>query len=331
MRKILGFALILSMFFGLNMLWISQSKAASLTSVTDVMSRLKTNTLANHEISFTTPTGVAAAGTITVTFPSDFAPEGGIDYTDLDLSANGSDITLAATPSGTTWGAVFGGTGNRTLTFTSDTGTIAASSAIVVKIGTNATGGDKQITNPTSADSYTISITCGASDSGSLAVAITDEDQVSISGSVSPYLQFAVTQGTVALGTLSRTSEKTATATMTAATNATSGYSITVNGNTLTSGANTITAIGGTATASTPGTKQFGLKVGAAGGSGSAVSPYNTANYAFDIDHLPSQVAQSATSSDTTTFTVTYLANISNTTAAGSYTATHTYICTGNF
>lgn len=331
MRKILGFALILSMFFGLNMLWITQTKAASLTSVTDTMSRLKKSTLSNHEINFTTPTGVAAAGTIVVTFPSDFSPEGGIDYTDLDLLDDGSNIDLAATPSGTTWGAAFGGTGNRTLTFTSDTGTIAASSVITIKIGTNATGGDKQITNPTSADSYAISITCGASDSGSLAVAITDEDQVTISGSVNPYLQFAVTQGTVNLGTLSRTAEKTATATMTAATNSTSGYSITVTGNTLTSGANTITAIGGTATASTPGTKQFGFKIGASGGSGSAVSPYDTANYAFDIDNLPSQVAHATAASDTTTFTATYLANISNTTAAGSYTATHTYICTGNF
>ncbi|MCL5795007.1 MAG: hypothetical protein M1338_01485 [Patescibacteria group bacterium] len=307
--------------------------AASLTSVSDTATRLKKNTLSNHTITFVTPTGVGAGETITVTFPSDFIGEAGIDYTDVDANRHGVDLTLAATPSGTTWGAAFSDSGStrNKLTITSDTGTIVGGHTIIIKIGTNATGGDKQMTNATTAGSYTVALTSGASDSGSYALAISDEDQVVITASVDPYLSFNVTDGTVALGTLSPLSVKTDTAAMTAATNSTSGYSITVNGPTLTSGANTITAIGAVAAASNPGTEQFGFKVGAAGGSGSAVSPYDTANYAFDTASLPDEVAHSAGVSDTTTYTLTYIANIANTTEPGSYTATHTYICTGNF
>lgn len=310
--------------------------AAGLTGVSGEASRLKKNTLSNHTIQFNTSSGVAAAGTITVTFPSDFIGEADIDYTDVDLGDDGSQITLAATPSGTTWGAAFSSVGStrNKLTITSDTGTIEAGSNLSIKIGINATEGvtgDKQITNATTAGSYTVPITCGASDSGSYALAIADEDQVTISASVEPYLAFNVTDSTVSLGVLSFLSVKTDTAAMTAATNSSSGYTITVNGPTLESGGNSITAIGGVAAASIPGTAQFGFKVGASGGAGVAVTPYDTADYAFDVDNTPDEVAHSEDISDTTTFTMTYIANISTTSAAGSYTATHTYICTGNF
>lgn len=333
MKKLVKISAVMLIILGLVSIYASYARAAALTSVSDVLTRTKKNTLSNHTITFTTPTGVAAAGTITVTFPSDFTGEASIDYTDVDMTDNGSEVTLAATPSGDTWGAVFssvGGTRNK-LTITSDTGTITAGHTIVIEIGTNASGGDKQITNATTAGSYTVPITCGASDSGSYALAISDQDQVSIGGAVDPYLQFDVTDNTVSLGTLSRSAVSTDTATMTTATNSTSGYSITVSGATLTNGAYTITAItAGCPAASNPGNEQFGIKLTAAGGSGTPASDY-TGNYCYKGTSSASVVASSSGISDTTTFTMNYMANISNTVEPGSYTATHTYICTGNF
>jgi hypothetical protein len=136
----------------------------------------------------------------------------------------------------------------------------------------------------------------------------------------------------VALGTLSPTAVKTDTAAMTAATNSASGYSITVSGATLTSAGDSITAIGGAHAASNPGTKQFGLRIAAAGGSGAPVDPYDDpAEYAYDGVASPDQCCSCAGTSAVTTFTMTYMANISYTTKPGSYSTTHTYICTGTF
>lgn len=337
MRKSFSVICILLLLVGYFTLFFGTAKAATITSVTDVLSRAKKNTLSNHTITFTTPTGVAAGETIIITFPTDFTGEVAIDYTDVDLYSV-TERTLAAAADGATWGAVFsdsGGTRNR-LTLTSATGTVAAGAVVVIEIGTNATeggAGNKQITNATTAGSFTVPITSGSADSGSLALAIADQDQVTVTATVDPYLAFAVTDAAVALGTLSRTEIKTDTAEMTAATNSASGYSITVSGATLTNAAlNTITIIGGTHAASNPGNEQFGMRIAAAAGNGAPVDPYDdVAQYAYDGVAAPDQVATSAGTSVTTTFTITYMANISDITEPGAYGATHTYVCTGNF
>jgi len=328
---LINILVLMCLFYNFNL-----AMAASITSVTDVLSRSKASTLSNHTITFTSPTGVAAGETIVITFPTDFTGQVSIDYTDVDMYA-ATERTLAAAPDVATWGAVFsdsGGTRNR-LTLTSGTGTVAAGGVVVIEIGTHASSGvtgDKQITNATAAGSFVVTVVAGSADSGSYALAIATEDQVTISSTVDPYLEFAVTDATVALGTLSRTAIKTDTATITAITNSASGYNITVNGATLTSGVNTITAIGGTHAASATSTEQFGFRVAATGGSGIVSDPYNdVAEYAFDTGSLPDIVASSAGVSDTTTYTLTYMANISNLTKPGSYTTTHTFICTGNF
>jgi hypothetical protein len=334
MKKILSVAFIGVLIVIAFFLVSGKSYAASLTGVTDVLSRLKqgNTTLSNHTITFTTPTGVAAGGTIIIMFPSDFVPETAIDYTSVDVTDNGSDLTLAASPSGTTWGATFDGTGNRTFTLTSDTGTITAGHTVIIKIGLNATGGSKQIGNPATAGNYIIPITGTFGDTSSIAIAIASEDQVTVTGTVEPYISFNVTDGVISFGTLSLITEKTDTATMTASTNSSLGYSITLNGPTLTNGSYTIDAIGGTATDSTPGTEQFGLRIAASGGSGQSVAPYNdVSKFAFDISNVPDEVAKSTVISATTTYTMTYVANITNSTEAGTYVATHTYVCTGNF
>ncbi len=160
----------------------------------------------------------------------------------------------------------------------------------------------------------------------------------------SPSITFAISDNTVGFGTLSSSAFRCATGdgtgsaseveahNMTVNTNASSGYSLSVNGTTLTSGGNTIDAIGSTNTASSVGTEQFGLRMTATGGVGSVSSPYAASGFAFDTGSLPDEVA-SATSGNgvTTTYSVRYLGNISGATEPGSYTSTLTYIVTGNF
>lgn len=334
--------------------------AATLTSMSDTMSTVKKSTASNHTIVFVTPTGVASTQTIVVTLPSDFngtsLVDGGADV-DLLKGASASTVcssgtaqTLVASgPSSSQWSAIFSGTQNRVLTFTSGgaSATVAATNAVCIKIGTN-TGGSDQYTNASTAASYTISLSAGSgADTGDIIVNILDDDQVSVSATVPATLSFAISDNSIGFGTLSTSavrwatgntsgsSSETSAHNMTASTNSTSGYNITVTGNTLTSGGNTITAIGSSAsdvTANT-GTEQYGVRMTASGGSGSVSSPYNGAsnNYALDTGAFPDQVASSSAQSDTTTYAVFYAANIAGSTEAGSYTSTLTYVATGNF
>jgi len=119
---------------------------------------------------------------------------------------------------------------------------------------------------------------------------------------------------------------------MTASTNATSGYVITVQGPTLTSNTNTITAIGGTNTASNPGSEQFGVRFTATGGSGTVTTPYSGSGYAYGADiNTPDEIASSVGDSSVTTYSARYITNISTLTEAGTYYTNHIYVMTGNF
>lgn len=219
--KATAFVTVLSMFAS-----IAPARAATLTSMSDVLTRLKVSVVADHELMFVTPTGVTAGQTIVVTFPSDFSIAASLNETDVDLaegstgtcsSATFTEKTLAATPSGTTWGAAR--TSATVFTFTSGTDTMTAGRCLRIRMGTNAvsgTTGDQQVTNATTPGSKTITLAAGA-DSGTFSVAIVTDDQVSVTASVDPSLTFNVgaeaaatacagtfagNGGTVALGTL---------------------------------------------------------------------------------------------------------------------------------
>jgi len=321
---------------------ITTVKAAALTNVSDTLSTLTELTAADHTIVFTTPSGVAAGETITITFPDSFASGlNGVDFADMDLN-DGSEITLAATCSGATWGAAVSG---RTITFTSCTDAIDPASTVTIEIGLNASGGDTQIVNPVAADSLNIDIAGTMADSGSLAISIISDDSISVTASVDPTITFAINEAdmTIGFGTLSDSAARYATGdgngsaveteahTMSCSTNADHGYSITINGTTLTSGSNTIDAIGAVNSASNPGTEQFGLRMTASGGSGAVSAPYAASGFAFDTASFPDEVAAASGPSTTTTYSVRYLANISSTTEAGSYTTTLTYVATATF
>ncbi|MFC1686450.1 hypothetical protein ACFLZS_00755 [Patescibacteria group bacterium] len=329
------------------------TNAAALTSLSDTMSRLKISETSNHTIKFTTPTGAAdTSDTITVTMPTGFTI-GSVVFGDMDLSHGATtgyetELTLGAAAGAGVWGASFTGQ-VLTLTHPTDaTGDIAASDVVVIEIGTNASSGTNQITNHSSAATYTIEIGGTFGDDGKIAVPIITDDQVVIDTTINPYITFVLSQNTVTL-TQTGGSEPDYTATgynegsantLAASTNAESGYNISYDGSTLTSGSNTIDAMG-TQGASSTGTEQFGINLKdnatpntgsePSGGSGVPESNYNTADQFTFIADAVTSLASSATSSVTTTFEATYIVNVSQTTEAGAYSTTITYICTGNF
>ncbi len=144
----------------------------------------------------------------------------------------------------------------------------------------------------------------------------------------------------VDFGLFSTIATATGTSIMSASTNATSGYAITVNGATLTSGSNTITAMN-SSTTSNIGTGQYGLNLKAntspligseVSGPGSSTSSagYNTAdNFKFTTGDTVATSGGAA--SDANTFTVSYIVNVPGNQPAGTYTATMTYICTATY
>lgn len=163
-------------------------------------------------------------------------------------------------------------------------------------------------------------------------------------GAASQSLTFNISDPTIGFGalnssaryatgdTLGSASDTADAHTLSASTNASSGYVITLNGATLASGGNTITAIGASAVASSPGAEQFGARlIVNSGTGGSATAPYASANWALDTAAFPDQVASGAGDSTEDVFGVRYIANIAGSTEAGSYTGTLTYVATATF
>lgn len=340
--------------------------AADLLNKSDTMSSLKDNTASDHTIVFRTPTGAGdSTDTITVEFDKGagtaFTVPGALDFTDLDLahSAGGqtscsgvtfsNDETLAATASATAWG-VSVNTTTDTITLTAPTdgvgvAAIAGNACVRMRIGTNATTGatgDQQITNPdiTGATNYTIAIAGTFGDVGDIVVQIILDDQVAVSATVAEALTFSLSTNSVAFGTLSSAAVTTGSHTVTLATNAASGLTLTVSGSTLTSGSNTITAMS-TAAASSVGTEQFGINAKDnatpnVGAECSGTSPIAAAATGYStVDNFKfvsgETVISSSSGINSTTCTISYIANISAATEAGSYTTTLTYNATSNF
>jgi len=165
------------------------AEAANVTSFSDTLSDSAPTSTANHTFTFNTPNGVAAGGAIVVTFPAAFGGIAAIDFGDVDLTVNGSPVTLAADPSGAVWGATTTATA---ITLTSGSGTIASSATVTIAVGTNAVvgvTGNEQITNP-GIGSYEINVTVGTLDNGATRVAILSA--VEVTASVDTQLTFSV-------------------------------------------------------------------------------------------------------------------------------------------
>ena len=349
--KIIGLILVLT-----TLLFFMPQKvsaAGPLTALSDTMSRLqKSPVYSDHTIKFTTPTGVAAGKIITVTFPAGFTI-GSVDNTDIDVSWGASgdenELVLAATCSGSTWGAAFTG---QVLAITSCTGTITGTSKVIIEIGLNADSGNAQIQNHATAATYVISIGGDFGDTGKIAIVILDNDQVVVSTTIDPYLTFTLTQNTVSLeksGGGNPDYQNTGyninpvnANTLAANTNANTGYTISYNGATLSAneGANTINVMG--KGLSVEGTEQFGINLRAntdpatganktGGGSATYAPDYGDIDSFTFVPDTTTTLASAGAATASNIFTVTYIVNVTETTEAGAYNTTITYICTGNF
>ncbi len=220
------------------------AQAANVTTFSNTLTDSAPSVVSDHTIEFVTPTGVAAGETITLTFDAAFTGIAALDEGDLDLNINGSDVTLAAAPSGATWGATTSATG---ITFTSGTGTVGAGQEVIIQIGLNADSGVNQITNPATAGiSYEINVTAGSVDSGETRVAIVDA--VTVTATVDTIFTFTVsgiaggdvtTIGSDPVGKTSTATEipfgelvadnaTTAAQSLTVSTNAANGFVVTV-------------------------------------------------------------------------------------------------------
>jgi len=366
--KSLGVILLFLAILVLPLLQVRIAQAAAVTSHKDTLSRTKVSVDANHEWQFVSPSGVNAT-TDTIIYEFDVAGTAfdltGVVLGDIDLLEDTDatpgdcagtltqEVLVSADTAATDEWLVTIDTTADTITVgpaaANDTAaTTAANACVILRVGTNATGGANQINNPATAGAYRMGVSGAFGDTGEVTVTIVADDQVAVSASVSQSLTFSISDFTIGFGTLSSTASRWATGdelgtgtadtvahTMAASTNSGSGYNITVNGNTLTSGANTINPIGAAAAPPTTGTEQYGINLTYTGGSGTATAPYNDATlpytYAFDTAAFPDEVASSAGASADTTYSVYYVANIAGATEAGSYTSTLTYIATGNF
>lgn len=187
----------------------ANATSGTLTVLSDTMSRLKKSVASSHVIKFRTSVAVdVAADTITVTFPADFNLTTMVisDLTFQHGSTSGATTveTLAASADGTNWGAAFSTTQNRLLTLTAPTdgtgaGALAANDYVIIT--------DTSLThaiNPTSSGASVIRIAIAGANtaSGSITVAIIDDDQVAVTATVDAALAFSISTPTVGFGTL---------------------------------------------------------------------------------------------------------------------------------
>ncbi|MGA2667043.1 MAG: hypothetical protein ABSE91_03050 [Patescibacteria group bacterium] len=332
---------------------------ASITAISDTMSRDQISQNSSHAIKFTTGGAIAISGdTIAIVFPSDFNFTSAVstDLTFTHGSSTGLEHTstiVAGAPGSATWGAVFSGTSNRTLTLTAPTSAdpnpIAANDKLIISYAST------HAVNGSTATTYlpTIQLTgtdCAAGPT-SYAITLLTNDQVTVSTTIDPYLTLTLTTTSVSLtksGGGNPTYQSGGTGynqstanTLAAGTNGTSGYTITYNGDTLKSGSNSIAAMA-SAGASSYGTAQFGINLEAnttpstganptGSGSGTPASDYGTANSFRYVVNTATPLASASAPTASNTFTVSYIANVASTTPAGAYSTTITYICTGNF
>jgi len=221
------------------------AQAANVTTLTNTLSDSGPGNESDHTIEFITPTGVVNGETITVDFSDGPFVVGSVDFTDIDVQATSTDLTVAADCTGSDQvGAAFTGT-ILTITFcTGDGASLDAGASTTIEIGLNADGGDEQLVNPAAdANSYAIPVTAGA-DSGETRVMILD--QVIVSATVDTIFTFTVngvaelanigsdTTGTtttataVAFGELTAGNAVSAAQRLEVSTNAANGFAVTV-------------------------------------------------------------------------------------------------------
>ena len=160
-----------------------------------------------------------------------------------------------------------------------------------------------------------------------------------------PFLEFKVSNTNVDVGVLTSSTTKTANATFSVKTYLSSGYTVKQTSPGPTNGSYTLAGMPTTAP-SAPGTEQFGINLRAntspaTFGANPAANPdatfsfgqvasgYNTPN---QYKYVPNDtIAYSDKSSGETDYTISYIFNVSNLTAGGTYTLYHVLVATATF
>jgi len=160
-----------------------------------------------------------------------------------------------------------------------------------------------------------------------------------------PYIQFSVSNPNINLGTLTSTTTKTATATFSIEAYLSHGYTVINASGPPTNGSYTMAALS-TPTASSVGTEQFGINLVAntapvTFGANPVYTPNNTFSFgqvaaSYSSPNLYKYVdgdtiAYSTASSSITTFTISYIFNVSNVTPGGTYVLNHVLVATGTY
>lgn len=319
------------------------AQAAALTALSDTMTRLKTSFASGHTIRFTTPTGASDnTDTIIITFPTDFnftsKTIGTVSFTHGASTGAESTETLAASPSGSDWGAVFSGTQNRILTLTAPSdgvgaAALAASDKVII------TYDSSNSTNGSTATTYLITVSGTFGDTGTIAVSLVTDDQIPVTGTVDPTVTFTVSTSALALGTLATgsISGSSPTSNITIATNGSGGYTISVQdqGNGSTAGlysAGAAYLVGTSTTTLSAGTEGYGGQCNKVSGDGTCIYSGTGGDAVTAFSRTAITFASHASKpTGTATYTAKVKAAISTATAAGSYADTLTFIGTANF
>jgi hypothetical protein len=325
------------------------ASASGITAISDTMSRLQVSQNSSHQIKFTTQSAIQTTGdTITITFPSDF------NFT----SKNINTLTMTTGPStglensqtiqagaGTSiWGAVFSGTQNKILTLTSPTNGASAThpvnagdKIIITYDSTNSVNGSSNTTYNVS-----IAVAGSATESGSLAVNLLTSDQISVTANVDPTITFSLDHTSTDFGTISATSVKTASPNITlqTSTNATSGYTISIQDQGSGSNPGLYNSISsyllGSADASYNSTADLssvaGYGIQATSATATLAARYNqTSNTVGGLARTAQTLASYNSVADSQQVTITSKAKVTGSSPAGSYADTITVIATANF
>lgn len=169
-------------------------------------------------------------------------------------------------------------------------------------------------------------------------IATSNEDCITID----PVVTFSISDNLITFGNLSSSSPRYANTTtgsnsdvvahtMSASSNAPSGYVITYLGNTLTSGSDTISVASSVSGDGTQGVEQFGLSLSTSGSATIPVAYRQSGPTRTFVANTTTTIASTSGITSSETFSLHYLTNIASETEAGEYTTNITYILTGTF
>jgi hypothetical protein len=328
-------------------------QAAALVTLSDTLTRLDNSVVSSHDILFTLPAAETFDATQTITYDFDedagtpkWAVDGaGTVVGDLDFN-DGTERTVVDVDGDCTGHAgaddvVIGindATGVVTVTACGSMTSSGAAATVNLEYGT-AAGGTNRVTNPAATGSTVLAIDhASGTNTGSLAVPIMTDDQVTVSATVDPSITSALSATTCTLGTLVTSAINTCNYTNTVTTNAGSGYSSTIveDGDLRTAGADTIDDETGDSDVD-QGTEEYGVSSNDTTGAQDIVDTDGSGCDGTDpeaasaITGTAQEYADNTGAVSSEVTTLCHAASIIGTTPAGSYSHIVTHITTGTF